>query len=157
MLTELKGQIERITFYNEENSYMIAKIRVPGRNDLVTIVGSLPGISPGEVLKLQGEWQTHPRYGEQFKILSYESMIPATIAGIERYLSSGLIKGIGPIMAKRLVAKFGEETLEVIGHDIERLREVDGIADKRVEMIAKAWEEQKEIRDVMVFLQGYAV
>ena len=157
MLAELKGQIERITFYNEENSYMIAKIRVPGRNDLVTIVGSLPGISPGEVLKLQGEWQTHPRYGEQFKILSYESVIPATIAGIERYLSSGLIKGIGPIMAKRLVAKFGEETLEVIGHDIERLREVDGIADKRVEMIAKAWEEQKEIRDVMVFLQGYAV
>jgi exodeoxyribonuclease V alpha subunit len=157
MLTELKGQIERITFYNEENSYTIAKIRVPGRNDLVTIVGSLPGISPGEVLKLQGEWQTHPRYGEQFKILSYESMIPATIAGIERYLSSGLIKGIGPVMAQRLVAKFGEETLEVIGHDIERLREVDGIADKRIEMIKKAWEEQKEIRDVMVFLQGYGV
>jgi exodeoxyribonuclease V alpha subunit len=157
MLTEIRGQIERITFYNEENSYMIAKIRVPGRNDLVTIVGSLPGISPGEMLKLQGEWQTHPRYGEQFKITSYESMIPATIAGIERYLSSGLIKGIGPVMAQRLVAKFGEETLEVIGNDSERLREVDGIADKRIDMIRKAWEEQKEIRDVMVFLQGYGV
>jgi exodeoxyribonuclease V alpha subunit len=157
MLTEIKGQIERITYYNEENSYTIAKIRVPGRNDLVTIVGSLPGMSPGEVLKLQGEWQTHPRYGQQFKIISYESVIPATIAGIERYLSSGLIKGIGPVMAQRLVAKFGKETLDVIGHDIDRLREVDGIADKRIEMIRKAWDEQKEIRDVMVFLQGYGV
>ncbi len=157
MLTEIKGQIERITYYNEENSYTIAKIRVPGRNDLVTIVGSLPGMTPGEVLKLQGEWQTHPRYGQQFKIISYESMIPATIAGIERYLSSGLIKGIGPVMAQRLVEKFGKETLDVISHDIERLREVDGIADKRIEMIRKAWDEQKEIRDVMVFLQGYGV
>ncbi|MGD0234324.1 MAG: ATP-dependent RecD-like DNA helicase [Syntrophorhabdales bacterium] len=157
MLTEIKGQIERITFYNEENSYTIAKMRVQGRNDLVTIVGGLPGITPGEVLQLRGEWQTHPRYGEQFKITSYESIIPATIAGIERYLSSGLIKGIGPVMAQRLVAKFGEETLDVISHDIERLREVEGFADKRIEMIKKAWEEQKEIRQVMVFLQGYGV
>ncbi len=157
MPIEIKGQIERVTFYNEENSYIIAKIRVTGRNDLVTIVGNIPCMSPGEVLKLQGEWQTHPRYGQQFKFSAYESIIPATIAGIERYLSSGLIKGIGPVMARRLVAKFGTETLDVIGHDSERLREVEGIADKRIEMIRKAWDEQKEIRDVMVFLQGYGV
>jgi exodeoxyribonuclease V alpha subunit len=157
MLTELKGQIERITYYNEENGYTIAKMRVPGRSDLVTVVGNLPGMSPGEVLNLKGQWQTHPRYGEQFKILSYESIIPATVAGIERYLSSGLVKGIGPVMAQRLVAKFGEDTLNVIEHDTERLREVEGIGDKRVEMIKAAWEEQKEIREVMIFLQGYGV
>jgi exodeoxyribonuclease V alpha subunit len=157
MLTELKGQIERITYYNEENGYTIAKMRVPGRSDLVTVVGNLPGMSPGEVLNLKGQWQTHPRYGEQFKILSYESIIPATVAGIERYLSSGLVKGIGPVMAQRLVAKFGEDTLNVIEHDTERLREVEGIGDKRIEMIKAAWEEQKEIREVMIFLQGYGV
>ena len=157
MLTELKGQIERITYYNEESGYTIAKIRVPGRNDLVTVVGSLPGMSPGEVIKLQGEWQTHPRYGEQFKIFSYESIIPATVAGIERYLSSGLIKGMGPVIAQRLVARFSQDTLNVIERDIERLREVEGIGDKRIEMIKVAWEEQKEIREVMIFLQGYGV
>jgi exodeoxyribonuclease V alpha subunit len=157
MLTELKGQIERITYYNEESGYTIAKMRVPGRSDLVTVVGNLPGMSAGEVLKLQGQWQTHPRYGEQFKFQAYESVIPATVAGIERYLSSGLIKGIGPVMAQRLVARFGQDTLNVIERDIERLHEVEGIGDKRIEMIKVAWEEQKEIREVMVFLQGYGV
>ena len=157
MAEEIKGQVERITFYNEENGYTIAKIRVHGRADLVTVVGTVPGMTPGEVLKLEGEWQTHPRYGQQFKFVAHESVIPATLAGIERYLSSGLIKGIGPVMAKRLVAKFGEETLDVIGHDIERLREVEGIAEKRIDMIRTAWDQQKEIRDVMVFLQGYGV
>jgi exodeoxyribonuclease V alpha subunit len=157
MSAELSGQIERITYYNEENSYTIAKIKVQGRSDLVTIVGSLPGMNPGEVLRLKGQWQRHPRYGEQFKIESFESVIPATVAGIERYLSSGLIKGIGPVMARRLVAKFEKETLNVIERDMDRLREVEGIGDKRIEMIKVAWDEQKDIREVMVFLQGYGV
>jgi exodeoxyribonuclease V alpha subunit len=156
-MVELKGQIERVTYFNEENGYTVARLKVEGRAGLVTIVGSLPGLGPGEVLRLQGEWQSHARYGEQFKIASYQSVIPATVSGIERYLSSGMIKGIGPVMAKRLVSRFEVRTLDVIEQDIERLREVEGIGEKRVEMIGRAWQEQKEIREVMVFLQGHGV
>ena len=154
---EIKGQIERITYYNEENGYTIAKVKVQGRVDLVTIVGNIVSLIPGEVLKLQGFWDNHPRYGEQFKVVSYESIMPATVKGIEKYLGSGMIKGIGPVTAKRLVSEFGIEILSIIDNHIERLNEVPGIGEKRVEMIRKAWEEQKDIRDVMIFLQGHGV
>ncbi|MEI6155340.1 MAG: AAA family ATPase, partial [Deltaproteobacteria bacterium] len=154
---EIKGQIERITYYNEENGYTIAKVKVQGRAGLVTIVGSIVSLIPGEVLKLQGFWDNHPRYGEQFKVVSYESIMPATVKGIEKYLGSGMIKGIGPVTAKRLVSKFGIETLSIIDNSIERLNEVPGIGEKRIEMIRNAWEEQKDIRDVMIFLQGHGV
>lgn len=154
---EIQGQVERITYSNEENSYTIAKVRIQGRSDLVTVVGTLFSVTPGEVLKLRGQWNTHPRYGEQFQIASYESIVPATVKGIEKYLGSGMIKGIGPVMARRLVSQFGEETLKVIDTDVERLFEVSGIGEKRVEMIKNAWEEQREIRDVMVFLQGNGI
>ncbi len=157
MIIEIKGQLERITYHNQENAYTIAKMKVGGRHDLVTVVGNLLSVSPGEVLKLKGEWHNHPKFGEQFKISSYESVIPATVKGIERYLGSGLINGIGPVMAKRLVTKFGLETLQVIETDTKRLAEVDGIGDKRIEMIKKAWDDQKEIREVMVWLQGNGV
>ena len=157
MLEELQGQLERITYHNEENHYTVARLRVKGYRSPVTVVGSLVSVSPGEVLRLQGSWDIHPRYGEQFKIVSYESVIPATVKGIERYLGSGLIKGIGPVMAGRLVDKFGLETLDIIEADIERLREIEGIGDKRVAMIGKAWADQKEIRQVMLFLQGHEV
>ncbi|HAM52350.1 MAG TPA: ATP-dependent RecD-like DNA helicase [Nitrospiraceae bacterium] len=157
MTIEIKGQLERITYHNEENAFTIAKMRVGGRHDLVTVVGNLPSVSPGEVLKLKGEWHNHPKFGEQFKITSYESVVPATVKGIEKYLGSGLIKGIGPVMAKRLVTKFGLETLQVIETDTKRMAEVDGIGDKRIEMIKKAWDDQKEIREVMVWLQGNGV
>jgi len=156
-MIELKGQIERVTYFNDENGYVVARLKAEGHMDLVTIVGTLPCLNPGEVLKLKGEWLNHPRYGRQFKIASCESIIPATVAGIERYLSSGMIKGIGPVMAKRLVAAFGVGTLDVIEQDTERLKEVEGIGDKRVEMIRAAWHAQREIRDVMVFLQGHGV
>ena len=109
----MRGQVERITYFNEENNYTIAKVRIQGRSELVTVVGTLFSVTPGEVLKLTGQWGTHPRYGEQFKITSYESIMPATVKGIEKYLGSGMIKGIGPVMAKRLVSQFGEETLSV--------------------------------------------
>ena len=154
---EIKGQVERITYANEEDGYVIAKVKVPGRHDLVTVVGNLFTITPGELLRLTGHWQQHPKYGEQFRVYAYETMLPATIKGIERYLGSGMIKGIGPIMAQRLVSAFGEKTLDIIENSIERLLEVSGIGEKRVEMIRYAWEEQKEIRDVMVFLQGQGV
>ncbi|MDA8085303.1 MAG: ATP-dependent RecD-like DNA helicase [Nitrospiraceae bacterium] len=157
MFTEIKGQIERITFYNEENGYTIAKMKAGGRHDLITVVGNLLSVSAGEVLKLKGQWRNHLKFGEQFEVISYESVVPATVKGIEKYLGSGLIKGIGPVMARRLAAKFGLETLNVIEADSARLSEVDGIGEKRIGMIKKAWDDQKEIRDVMVFLQGNGV
>ncbi len=157
MLIELKGQIERITYHNEENHYTIARLVVPGQKGLVTIVGNLVSVSPGEVLRLMGTWERHPRYGEQFKVTTYESLVPATVKGIERYLGSGLIKGIGPVMAKRLVERFGAATLDIIETEIGRLQEVEGIGSKRIGMIQAAWEEQKEVRNVMLFLQGHEV
>ncbi|MCX7965363.1 MAG: hypothetical protein N2596_01880, partial [Syntrophorhabdaceae bacterium] len=96
---EINGQIERITYTNEENGYTIAKVKVKGRNDLITIVGTMFSVSPGEILRIKGFWDHHPKYGEQFKITDYETLIPATIKGIEKYLGSGMIKGIGPVMA----------------------------------------------------------
>ncbi len=157
MLIELHGQLERITYCNEENHYTIAKIKAKGFSHLVTVVGNLVSISPGTELKLSGAWEHHPKYGEQFKIASYETVVPATIDGIERYLGSGLIKGIGPVMAKRLVGMFGLQTLDIIETDIRRLKEVDGIGDKRIDIIRTAWADQKEIRQVMIFLQGHNV
>ncbi len=157
MHAELQGQIERITFRNEENHYTIAKLRVQGRRELITVVGNLVSVSAGEILRLSGSWERHPKYGEQFKVESYESVVPATVKGIERYLGSGLIKGIGPVMARRLVERFGDATLDVIERNIERLHEVEGIGRKRVEMITTAWAEQKEVRNVMLFLQGHEV
>ncbi len=156
-MAEIKGQIERITYINEESGYVIARMKAEGRVGLVTVVGSIPGLNPGEVLKLKGEWQNHPKYGQQFKFSSYESVAPATVVGIERYLASGMIKGIGPVMAKRLVSAFGITTLDIIEKNIERLREVEGIGEKRVAMISTAWQSQRDIRDVMVFLQGHGV
>jgi exodeoxyribonuclease V alpha subunit len=157
MFIEIKGQIERITYHNEDSNYTVLQMKVQGKKDIITVVGNLFSVNPGEVLKIAGQWHNHPKYGQQFKVFSYESVVPATVKGIERYLSSGLIKGIGPVMSKRIVSKFGVDTLNIIETDIQRLREVDGIGNHRIEMIKKAWECQKEIREVMVFLQGYGV
>jgi exodeoxyribonuclease V alpha subunit len=113
--------------------------------------------TPGQVVRATGEWINHPKFGEQFKIVRYTTLVPATVAGIEKYLGSGLIKGIGPVMAKRMVKKFGEDTLNVIEEDSEKLLEVDSIGSSGVKMIAKAWADQKEIREVMLFLQSHGV
>jgi len=157
MLTDLQGQIERITYTNDETGYTIAKIKVYGRRDLVTVVGNFMAPMPGEILKMQGEWANHPKFGEQFKVVHYKSLVPASVAGIEKYLGSGLIKGIGPVMAKRIVKKFEKETLDIIEQEVEKLNEIVGIGKKRVEMIKKAWADQKEIRQVMIFLQSHGV
>jgi exodeoxyribonuclease V alpha subunit len=157
MLIELQGQLERITYHNEENHYTIARLKVKGQHKLITIVGNLVSMKPGEILRLKGSWEMHPKYGQQFKIVSYETVTPATVKGIERYLGSGLIKGIGPVMAKRLVSKFGLDTLDIIENSSERLNEVEGIGQKRIDMIKTAWAEQKEVREVMLFLQGHEV
>lgn len=157
MLTELQGQIERVTYTNKENGFTIARVRVSGRRKLVTVVGNLPSPTPGEVLEMKGEWVNHPKYGEQFRSIYSRSQAPSSIHGIQTYLGSGLIKGIGPVLAERVVKKFGQETLSVVENQLERLGEVEGIGKKRLVMIKKAWEEQKEIREVMLFLQSHGI
>lgn len=156
-LADLQGQIERVTFTSEESGYTIAKVKVYGRRELVTVVGNIVCPTPGEIIKMKGEWGNHPKFGEQFKLTYYKTTTPASVHGIEKYLGSGLIKGIGPVMAKRIVKLFGEATLDVIEADIQKLVEVPGIGSKRVGMIGQAWEEQKEIRSVMLFLQTHGV
>ncbi|MEN6320331.1 MAG: ATP-dependent RecD-like DNA helicase [Syntrophaceae bacterium] len=156
-LTELQGQIERITFTSEETGYTVAKIKVYGRRELVTIIGNIINPTPGEIIKMKGEWGNHPKYGEQFKIVFCQTTTPASVHGIEKYLGSGLIKGIGPVMAKRIVKMFKEKTLDVIENEIDRLVDVEGIGQKRIGILKKAWEEQKEIRAVMIFLQSHGV
>jgi exodeoxyribonuclease V alpha subunit len=156
-LERLKGQIERITYTNEENGYTIARVKVFGRQDLVTIVGNLTAPTPGEILNMKGQWTTHPKFGEQFKVVYYNTAVPATVYGIRKYLGSGLIKGIGPVIAERIVKQFGENTLDVIEQKTSDLEQVDGIGRKRIAMIRRAWDDQKEIREVMLFLQTHGV
>lgn len=153
----LRGAVERITYTNPENGYTIARFHADKQFGLITIVGALAEVHPGARLKIEGRWKTHPKYGEQFEIERYVEEMPATVEGIKRYLGSGLIKGIGPVMAKRIAEKFGRYTLEVIENDIERLAEVEGIGSKRVKMIAQAWEAQKQIKEIMLFLQSHQV
>ncbi|MCB0175183.1 MAG: AAA family ATPase, partial [Anaerolineae bacterium] len=153
----LKGVVERITYTNPDNGYTIARFQAGGRFGLVTLVGALAEVHPGARLKVEGRWKTHPKYGEQFEIIRYVEEMPATTEGIKRYLGSGLIKGIGPKMARRIAEHFGAYTLDVIENEIHRLNEVDGIGRKRVKMIAQAWEAQKQIKEIMIFLQGHQV
>ena len=156
-LIELEGQIARITYSSEETGYTVAKIKASGYFEPVTVVGNFMAPNPGEIMKMKGNWHHHPKFGRQFKVMSYRTVVPSTVNGIKKYLGSGLIRGIGPVMASRIVKKFGEKTLEVIEHRIEELEKVEGIGRKRVGMIKQAWGEQKEIRDVMIFLQGHGV
>jgi len=153
----LEGILERVTYVNEENAWSVVKLAVPGKKDLVTVIGHLLGVQPGENLRLRGNWTQDRKYGEQFKANGYVTVKPATLVGIEKYLGSGLVRGVGKIMAKRLVEGFGLSTLEVIEQAPDRLREVDGIGRVRSARIAKAWVEQKQIKDVMVFLQSHGV
>jgi exodeoxyribonuclease V alpha subunit len=156
-MEKLNGVVERITYVNEENGFSVIKIKVKGQADLVTVVGNMAFVNIGAVVELQGEWSFDSRYGRQFKANSYLEKIPATVAGIERYLGSGLIKGIGPVNAKRIVKWFKEDTIRIIEEEPERLNEVEGIGPKRIDMIKDAWVEQKEIKNVMLFLQEHEV
>lgn len=154
---QVTGTVERVTYHNEENGYSVLRLLVAGIADPVTVTGNFSSITPGEQLRLTGWWTMHPQYGEQFKSEGYEILRPATIVGIQKYLGSGLIKGVGPVTAKRIVDHFGESTLDVIEHDIGRLSEVKGIARKRVDLIQRAWAEQQAIKQVMLFLQSHSV
>jgi len=156
-LATLDAVLERITYANQETGYTVARVATGRSSDLLTVVGPLLGAQPGERLRLSGRWTSHPQYGRQFEVHSYETVLPATVQGIRRYLGSGLIKGIGPRMAERIVDHFGQATLQVIEQAPARLVEVPGLGPKRTAMITAAWEEQQAIKEVMVFLQGVGV
>jgi exodeoxyribonuclease V alpha subunit len=153
----LNGVLEHITYTNEDTGYTVARVATDRGGDPVTVVGPLLGAQAGEHLHLEGRWRNHPLYGRQFEVRSYRAVLPATVQGIRRYLGSGLIRGIGPKMAERIVDQFGVDTLRVLEEDPGRLRSVPGLGPTRTAMIEQAWEEQKAIKDVMVFLQGVGV
>lgn len=153
----VEGTIERLTYQNEENGFTVARVRPKGKRYEVTAVGTLAGAAVGELVRLHGYWRTHPEYGRQFEVRSFSVRLPATIEGLRKYLGSGLIKGIGPVNAGRIVDTFGLATLEVIEGQPERLLEVTGIGARRAELIRVGWEEQKQIKELMIFLQGHGV
>ncbi|MFD8154127.1 ATP-dependent RecD-like DNA helicase [Streptomyces sp. NPDC059720] len=154
----LEGVLERITYANEENGYTVARIDTGrGGGDLLTVVGALLGAQVGESLRMEGRWGSHPQYGKQFHVENYTTVLPATVQGIRRYLGSGLVKGIGPVFADRITQHFGMDTLKIIEEEPKRLIEVPGLGPKRTKKIADAWEEQKAIKEVMLFLQTVEV
>ncbi len=153
----LKGIVERITYSNPENGFTVIRLKTENKDDLVTVVGTLTPLNPGTQLMLKGEWKTDSKFGKQFSVKSYKELMPSTLTGIEKYLGSGLIKGIGPVYAKKIINKFGLSTIDVIEKNPDRLNEIEGIGEKRIEMIKSGWEEQREIKNVMIFLQSHGI
>lgn len=156
-MTKLRCVVEHITYQNQGNGWSVMKVKVKGYDNLVTLTGSLLDVPVGSVLLVDGDWHIDPKYGQQFVAQSWTEVMPATLYGIEKYLGSGLVKGIGPAYAKAIVNRFGLETIDVIENEIERLLEVPRLGKKRMEKIRESWEKQKDIKEVMVFLQGHGV
>ena len=156
-MIRIRCVVERITYQNPENGYSVLKVRVKGYEDLVAVVGNLLDANVGSVLLVDGNWKVDSKYGRQFVAEKWEETLPATVYGMEKYLGSGLIKGVGPKFAKKIVQRFGVDTFTVIEDDIEILREIPGIGSRRVRMIAESWERQKEVKNIMLFLQEHGV
>lgn len=156
-MEEISGFLEGIVYINPENGFTVAKLKEPHKKDFTTIVGAMSEIQPGETLVCKGGWTFHPSHGRQFEVTEYTTKYPADLLGIQKYLESGLIKGIGPVYAKKIVDKFGLDTLTIIESVPQRLKEVTGIGDKRCSIIKACWDEQKSIRDVMIFLRSHEV
>ena len=165
---QISGSVERITYYNEENGYSVIRLKpdtrgmlpfkyASGADALITVVGNLPEVQPGEWLKLSGKWASHSKHGRQFQAEFCEQSLPATTEGIKRYLGSGMIRGVGKVMAERIVDRFGEDTLDIIDYQPQELLKVLGIGKTRVDSITKSWEQQRAIKDVMIFLQSHGV
>lgn len=156
-MEELYGYIESIVFAESEKGFTVARLKEPKKKDLTCIVGIMPSLQPGETIRCQGFWRVHPEHGQQFEVKGFELQAPSDLVGIQKYLESGMIKGIGPVYAERIVKSFGLDTLDVIDKTPDRLREVSGIGEKRIERIKVCWQEQRSIRDVMIFLRGHGV
>ncbi len=153
----LEGAVERVTFHSEESGFFVIRVKCKGQRDLVTMTGSTPSITAGEYVETMGIWFNDARHGVQFKVQQIKTVTPTTIEGIEKYLGSGMVKGIGPHFAKRLVKAFGEQVFDIIEETPDRLMELEGIGKKRREKITSAWSEQKVVREIMVFLQSHGV
>lgn len=153
----LEGTVKRIVFESADTGFMVARLEVEGQVDLVTFVGNLLAVSEGEMVRLTGQWVEDKKFGRQLRVETFESVVPSTVAGIENYLASGLIEGIGPTYAKRLVESFGTDTLRVIDEEPHRLRDVPGIGKKRAAQIREGWAEQRAVQSIMIFLQGHGI
>ena len=151
----IEGLVERVTFFNEENGFAVLRVKVRGQRDLVTVLGSLPAVNGGEWVLAEGQWTRDPQHGLQFRAKNLRSSAPNSREGIEKYLGSGLIKGIGPVLAKKLVTRFGEQVFDVIDTQSARLEEVDKVGPERRRRIKAAWAEQKVVREIMVFLHSH--
>lgn len=149
--------MERVTFHNGQNGFCVLRLKVKGERDLVTLVGHTPSVTPGEYATASGQWIVDREYGRQFKAEWLRIHQPTTATGIEKYLGSGMVKGIGPFFAKKLVQAFGTDVFSVIENEPNRLREIEGIGRKRLERITAGWASQKVIREIMVFLHGHGV
>lgn len=156
-LQKLTGLVERVTFHSEESGYCVIKIKVKGERELATVVGHTPAVSPGEFVSCSGDWIYNREYGRQFQSVFLNVYPPATKQGIEKYLGSGMVKGIGPTYASRLVKQFGEKVFDIIEQNPERLKEVEGIGPKRFKAIVSGWADQKIIRNIMIFLHSHKV
>jgi exodeoxyribonuclease V alpha subunit len=156
-MEEICGFIDTVVFAAEEGGFTVARLKEPRKSELTCIVGAMPSVQPGETIRCRGTWKHHPEYGRQFEVESFELQAPSDLIGIQKYLESGMIKGIGPVYAERIVKCFGMQTLDVIDGTPQRLLEVPGIGGKRVEKIQTCWQEQRAIRDVMIFLRGHGV
>ncbi len=156
-LEQLSGLVERVTFHNADSGFCVLRLKVRGERDLITLVGHAPSVTPGEYASASGNWVTDREHGRQFRAVFVKIAPPNTLSGIERYLGSGMVKGIGPVYAGRLVGAFGTAVFDVIEQTPERLREIAGIGDKRARKITSGWADQKVIREIMVFLHGHGV
>ncbi len=156
-MEEIYGYIENIVFTESEKGFTVARLKEPTKKELTCIVGFMPSIQPGETIRCKGDWKIHPEYGQQFEVKSFDLQAPSDLIGIQKYLESGMIKGIGPVYAERIVKSFGTDTLDIIDRSPDRLLEVSGLGGKRVERIKECWLQQKAIRDVMIFLRGHGV
>jgi exodeoxyribonuclease V alpha subunit len=156
-MEEIHGFIDHILFSEEENGFTVAKLKEPKKTEPTCIVGCMPSVQPGETIRCKGAWKHHPQHGRQFEVASFTLEAPSDLVGIQKYLESGMIKGIGPVYAERIVKKFGIDTLKIIDENPRSLLEVQGIGEKRVDKIQSCWKDQRSIRDVMVFLRGHDV
>lgn len=153
----IKAEVNSLVFINEDNGYVVARVISAQEPGLVTVCGNMGRLVPGEMLSLKGQWKEHPKYGRQFIVSEFEQLIPATVNGIKRYLASGMIKGVGPVMAGKMVKVFGKKVLDILEQDPDRLLEIDGLGPKKLKKIKDSWAAQREIRSLMLFLQTHEI
>ncbi len=156
-MDHLKGSVEAIVYTQPENGFTVARLKEPGKKNATVIVGCIPSLQPGETIACEGSWKVHPSHGRQFEVSDYIVEMPCDLAGIQKYLESGLVKGIGPVFAKKIVTRFGSETLKILEEAPYRLSEIAGLGEKKIDSLKHSWHEQRAIRDIMIFLRTYGV